>query len=54
MRGIVAWKMHMYTHNMPHILLRMLLILRPHLLQIFAGHLIVAKVMNDLPTTVLT
>ena len=30
------------THNMPPTLLRMLLILRPHLLQIFASHLIIS------------
>ena len=44
------------THNMPHTLLRMLLILRPHLLQIFAGHPIITGCghMNDLSTTVIT
>ena len=30
------------THNMPPTLLRMLLILRPHLLQIFVSHLIIS------------
>ena len=55
MRGIVAWKCTC-THNMPHTLLRMLLILRPHLLQIFASHPIITGCghMNNLSTTVIT
>ena len=41
---------------MPRTLLRMLLILRLHLLQIFASHLIITGCghMNDLSTTVIT
>ena len=41
---------HVHIIIMPRTLLRMLLILRPHLLQIFASHLIITGCghMNDL------